>query len=247
MTPIIIIGPGRSGTSLLFDALSQHSQVESNGCQEPLCGRYEAYKPYHTFVKYEIGIDPEQNKLINPHQDLDLYKKFACQEYLSHILKHQNIIKILYPHFLLSNIKKYIHTHDSFVIHMCRRNITSTILSTEIQRNKSLNNTGPLSITEGRYVNRFFKILNDERFVDHVFDKKIFKIYYENLLEKWDFYMSEIQRRTDLNHEVLSPNHPKTIDYHFEMNFQTLMFQKKLKLGLISSFGRLKSKYEYKL
>lgn len=243
MTPIIIIGPGRSGTSLLFDSLSQHSQIESNGCQEPLCGRYTAYKPYHSFVKDRLNIDPEQHELINPHQEPDLYKQFACWEYIDHILKHQNIVKILYPHLLLSDIKTYIHQRSSFIIHMCRRNITSTILSSEIQKDRHLNNDPSrkveLSIKEGKYVNRFFKILNDERFVDHLFDKKILKIYYENLLENWDYYMRTIQEKMEIEYEKLKPSHPITNRLTFRNAFPDFKVPEKIKVRFDRQFWEI--------
>lgn len=243
MVPIIIIGPGRSGTSLLFDSLSQHSQIESNNCQEPLCGRYTAYKPYHDFVKNNLDINPKEYELINPHQQTELYKQFACWEYLEYILSCQNIVKVLYPHLLLSDIKTYIHQRPSFIIHMCRRNITSTILSSEIQKDRHYHNDqnrkATLSIKEGKYVNRFFKILNDERFVDHLFDKKILKIYYENLMENWNYYMRTIQEKMEIEYEKLKPSHPITDRLSFRNTFPDFEVPDKIKTRFDRQFWEI--------
>jgi len=89
---IVILSPGRSGTTLLINSLQNHPELRIPTTHEPLCLLAEVYSYYHDFIRKEFGIDPSKYKMMSRHLiNQSVLDILACPKYLSKVFEDNDI------------------------------------------------------------------------------------------------------------------------------------------------------------
>lgn len=208
---IIILTPGCTGSRLLVSSLNQHSQIKPNlefSPYEPLNGIFHNTPVYKDYVEKRFNIDLDDYGLnIWNKKYSEIYTKIFDYNTIDYIFSNQTIIKCKYDQFRRSYILDYILNNNVSIIHLCRINISSIILRVKKEKHRDLR---MINMTSKIFDRLFHTIMNTERLIDSIQYSKI-KIYYENLISNWDFFIKKIQKFCYLPFENINMSSNKAI------------------------------------
>lgn len=205
----IILTHGRCGSSLLLHSLSQHSCVKSNIISEPvshyinsklntdiLSFIYDCFI-YEDIVKIGLGNISKFGIIldyINYNKDIKiifLTRINFVDFYLSLVIHTLNYgFKYGDYSFLLKNRKQFINDH-----------------------NIKFDREGKIIIDKDSLINHLKLYVFLQYYYRVYFRKRMHIVYYEDLIENWDFEMENIQYYCGLHIEKLEKTLPKSINH----------------------------------
>lgn len=188
--PIILVSPGRCGTTLLQESLRQHQDINIRA-YEPLCYDARGYEYYHDYIRNHLKIDPDRYKTMTTSHNSKEFFTLVQSDYLDFVLTQENVTKILYGQ-MARPVVDWIQKQDALVVHMVRYNLLDCLIShANIWYSFEGIPNESLYLEEKRCVQCIYTWLRMERHCDMWFKDSI-KIFYEDLLTRWDHWIPKI-------------------------------------------------------
>ena len=192
---IVILTAGRSGSSLLLFSLGAHPDIRKPTCGEPLCRNKSAYTYYFDFLREHV-IDPDSYEDgATPHA------KLAKKVYLDRVFDDNDVVKILYHHLVEAPYAfEYIKQRDDCVfVNLCRRNVLNIYLSVQFMIQPDAEQIEiPWWAKE-----HLRETLNYERIIDSTFPKNIIKVFYEDLIDEWEYWTNAVLAKSGREYSQL--------------------------------------------
>jgi len=199
--PITIIASGRCGSRLLMESLNTHPQIPIK-VNEPLCYFSGVYKQFHGFIKEKFNIDPK-GLFLDKHNEPEIFNKIGNAIYMEEVYREANLVKMTYGQ-ITPSIAEWIKQQDHTIIHLSRLSYINVYISFLYARQGI---PGPLGQPRSDVVKidfteacNFIRVhIENERMVDSYFGDRQIKLYYEDLIPRWNYWIKLIEQKAGID------------------------------------------------